>query len=120
MRIDSSQRVFVWSKENKGKWTQVSMGDGEKQSDGEYVNNSWNFSRFVGEAHAKIQSVPDKTRIVLSGAKISNGYKDKETGKNVYAKNPTVTVFDFEIYSPDGGEPQSPPPPADDDDEIPF
>ena len=108
--------------DDKGNWTQVNLGEGEKQKDGTYLNNSWGYCRFVGKAHAKANLLVEKGRIVLTEAKMSNAYKDKETGKTMWSKSPTITVFNFEVFGAEESTPNKSQalPPIDPDDSIPF
>jgi hypothetical protein len=90
------QKVTVWKLENKGNYTEVQMSTSRKdKTSGKFVNSSWSFVKFVGDAHKKANTLQRGDRIELNGAGESKEpYTDKE-GKVQYPKNPQQVVFNF-------------------------
>lgn len=116
LRIDEKQRVTVWKVEDKQNYALVNFSSSRKDKKTDaYVNSGWgNYSRFVGEAYKKINLLEPKTRIVLKSAIIA---KEPYMKDNVvtYPPNPTITVFNFEVFTPEEPSRMDEPPMVEDD-----
>lgn len=99
MKIGATQeaRVFgVKEAENRKNtmWATISTYEGKAQDEkAKYA--SWNAS-FVGDAYTKAKILTEKSKIILTNAKIDNFY-DKEK-ERLYVN---VIVFDFETEAED-------------------
>jgi len=102
LNIAKGQRVSVWSVEDKGSYSVVSISSSRKDKrDDTWKNSNWSFVKFVGAAHEKAKELKEKDRIELHGATISREeYKDSN-GERAWPKTPQITVFNWEFYSPD-------------------
>jgi len=104
LNISDTQRVTVWTIEDRQKFAIVQMSSSRKdKKTDEWKNTSWSFVRFVGKAYEKINEIGLKRedRIVLKGATISQEpYMDN--GEKKYPKMPQITVFNWEPYTPEG------------------
>jgi len=125
LNIEKGQRVTVWSVEDKGTYSLVSMSSSRKdKKSGEYKNTSWSFVRFVGEAHKKAGELKEKDRIELHGAILSREEYEDEDGNRAWPKNPQFVVFNWQY--PDNADASGgydAPPKVQvepDDDELPF
>jgi hypothetical protein len=95
--ITDGQKVTVWATENKGKYTQVQMSSSKKdKATNSWVNSSWSFVRFVGEAHTNAEELKRGDRIVLHSAAISHEPYDKG-GVKTWANSPQLVVFKWEF-----------------------
>lgn len=103
LNISDTQRVTVWSVEDKNNFAVVQMSSSRKdKKSGEWKNTSWSFVRFVGKAYEKINEIGLKRedRIVLKGATIAQEPYMSD-GEKKYPKMPQITVFNWEPYTPD-------------------
>ncbi|GEM_PF-4839603 len=115
--IQENQRVTVWDVKREEKFTEVRFSSGRKDKKTEkYVNSTWSFVRFVGEAHKKATALKKGDRIELKGAGFSSEPYEKD-GETLYPKTPKLVVFNYEPYIPeDSGESHTS---SGDDDELP-
>ena len=117
LRIDEKQRVTVWKIEDKGTWAQVQFSSSRKdKKTNEYVNSGWSFARFVGESYKKINLLERNTRIVLKSAILAKE-PYMQDGEKKYPQNPTITVFNFEVFVPEEPSHMDEPPMIEDDPE---
>jgi hypothetical protein len=124
LNISDTQRVTIWSVEDKGTHSLVRMSSSRKdKKTGEYRNSNWSFVRFVGEAHKKASELKKQDRIVIKAVIQSEDYM--KDGVKVYPEHPQITVFNWERYVPDNdtsGEKSMDKPPVveSSNDEFPF
>lgn len=87
----------VWSVEDAGKYSTVKLGTSRKnKQNGEWLNSSWNYVRFVGAAHDGAKHLSERDRITNVRFCLDNEpYRDK-TGALVYPKQPHFVVFSFD------------------------
>lgn len=123
LKIAEDTRVRV-SKvvKTESNYTVVHLSSSDKRKgQEEYEYSNWPFARLVGQAHSK--GVSEGNILVLKGAKISNvSYKD-ESGAWKNPANPTLVVFDFELYNKSGGSSRTQMPSLTDEvdaEDIPF
>ena len=102
--IQENQRVTVWDVKREEKFTEVRFSSGRKDKKTEkYVNSTWSFVRFVGEAHKKTASLKKGDRIELKGAGFSSEPYEKD-GETLYPKTPKLVVFNYEPYIPEDSQ----------------
>lgn len=129
LNIGDGQRVTVWKIEDKGSYALVDFSSSRKDKrlpeDKQWVNSSWGFTRFVGNAYSKIDELSRGTRIELHGAIVSREPYEKD-GETLYPKTPQIVVFDFSVLSQGEGGTAKPsrgmgtPPAVEEDENIPF
>jgi len=74
----------------------VQMSTSRKDKEGKYINSSWSFVKFVGQAYEKIDLLGRGTHIKINAANISKEPYEKD-GEKQYPKYPRITVFNFEL-----------------------
>jgi hypothetical protein len=112
----------VWKIKDKGNYAQVQFSTSRKdKQSGEYLNSSWSFVNFVGDAYKKISNLSEGDRIVIKGGTISREPYMDATNTRVWPKYPKLTVFDWEPVKPreEVNQPDSSSS-EDDNEEMPF
>jgi hypothetical protein len=95
--VQDDQWATVWEVEDKGNYSEVKFSTSRKdKKSGEYINSSWAFTRFVGDAHKKASDLNRGDKIKLKGAGISREPYMKD-GEKLWPKNPSIVVFNFEF-----------------------
>lgn len=134
---DSNTKMRVVNLQSEGKYSLIKARTARKDKQGEYHNSVWNFIRFVGKAHAKIDQL--EYELNASGDTFENGDSMKGVwiellqwglqnesyevnGETRYPKNYTIVVFDWDFPDKDGSGYKPPEVEEDDleDDELPF
>jgi len=90
MFLNNVRYMRVFNKENKEKYVQCNLSEGEKRQDGTWDNYSYN-TRFVGKCLEQAKMLNDKDVITIVKGKITTKYS-KEHGKEFT----NVVVFEFE------------------------
>ena len=122
-----AQFATVWEVEDKETYALVKFSTSRKdKKTDEYLNTSWSFVRFVGNAYNDdLLHMPKQTRIVIKSGGISNEpYIDKE-GNKAWSKQPKVVVFAWgypegEAASKGSSKRTLDAPPEVEDNELPF
>lgn len=104
LQIADGARVRV-SKvvKSEEKYTVVHLSSSDKpRGQEEYKYSNWAFARLVGSAHTKANTIKQGSILVLHGAKVEFvSYKgEDDQWKN--PANPTLVIFDFELYNKAG------------------
>jgi hypothetical protein len=117
------QYAMIWKTEDKGNYHLVSMSTSRKdKKSGNYKSSNWAFVRFVGDAHDKVATLPEKTRILIKAGGISKESYEQD-GETKWPSNPNIVVFNFELpeKNSDTGKLDTPPVVEEDsDEELPF
>jgi hypothetical protein len=101
LNIAKGQRVTVWSVEDKGAYSVVSISSSRKDKrDDTWKNSNWSFVKFVGAAHEKAKELKEKDRIELHGATISREEYTDANGERAWPKSPQLVIFNWEYYTP--------------------
>lgn len=101
-KSDSYFTVWDITVEDRRVLVNATTSKKDKRS-GEYVNSSWSYMNFVGNAYAKACKLNRRDRITnLEFGLTNEQYVDKD-GNKVYPKSPRIVVFDFEVAAPRTG-----------------
>lgn len=89
----------VWRFENKGNYSVVELSTSKKNKQTEQYETDFSgkFVRFIGQAHADIQSLQEGVKIKLGDVEVTNSY-NKET-KQAFTN---FLVFSFEVADNSG------------------
>jgi hypothetical protein len=135
---DVKAKANVVNIDSKEKYSLVKLRTARNVED-KWINSTFNFVRFVGNAQKNIKELSDKmgkletfdngdakkgVPIFLKSFSIGNEPYEKD-GKTVYPKNYSITVFAWEFQNedkPQANNPDNPPVVEDDSDneELPF
>jgi hypothetical protein len=123
-------KATIWKVENKGKYSDVRLSTGrtvQNTEPVEWVNSSWSFVRFVGQAHDAVQGLAEKTRVILESGNFSlEPYKKEGSDEWLYPKSPRLVVFKISFPESSGGGGGMDTPPkvktveSDDSEDLPF
>lgn len=94
---DQFATIFNSALKGTEKVTVKNLSISEKKKDGSYDSESWT-ARFVGKAKDLVDTLPEKTRVKISGH-VYAGY-DKTTKKNY----PYILVTNCEVLARNAGE----------------
>jgi hypothetical protein len=112
----------VWKIEDKGNYAQVQFSTSRKdKKSGEYLNSSWSFVNFVGDAYKKIGELSEGDRILIKSGNISKESYMNTNNEKTWPKYPKLAVFDWEPVKPreESNQPESSPD-ENDNEEMPF
>jgi hypothetical protein len=113
----------VWKIEDMGKYAQVQFSTSRKdKKSGEYLNSSWSYVNFVGDAYKKIGELSEGDRILIKSGNISKEPYMNTNNEKSWPKYPKLAVFDWEPAKAreEADRSDSPPVVEDDEENLPF
>lgn len=95
--------LTIWKiTEKDGRYTGSASSSRKNKTTNEYVNSWWNV-KFVGSALEKAKSLKERDRIIVHAGDLSiENTSYKKEGQEKPQSFLAVTIFDFEISTPQG------------------